>query len=152
MDNLQSKCKNVILISSVGVDRCDRFPYKLLNSFGVLNAKKNSENLLINQSKTKGYNSIICRPGRLVGSPFTNFDLAKLFQIDQGINKGILIDSSGIDQLDGDAERRDVAEVVARIALLDKEPKGKSIIFSIVNQPGDRPKNPKEWNQLIRYL
>lgn len=39
-----------------------------------------------------GYDAVVVRPGRLVGAPFTNFDLAKLLNLDQGSNKGIIID------------------------------------------------------------
>ena len=39
-----------------------------------------------------GYDAVVVRPGRLVGAPFTNLDLPKLFKIDNGSKKGIIID------------------------------------------------------------
>jgi uncharacterized protein YbjT (DUF2867 family) len=38
--------KKIVLLSSIGVDRVDMMPFKLLNSFGVLDAKRQSEDLL----------------------------------------------------------------------------------------------------------
>lgn len=39
-----------------------------------------------------GYDAVVVRPGRLVGAPFTNFDLAKLLKLDNATKKGIIID------------------------------------------------------------
>ena len=38
--------KKVILLSSIGVERAGQFPFKILNTFGVLDAKRDSEKLL----------------------------------------------------------------------------------------------------------
>lgn len=38
--------KKVVLLSSIGVEKVDQMPFKLLNSFGVLDAKRESEDLL----------------------------------------------------------------------------------------------------------
>jgi hypothetical protein len=48
-----------------------------------------------------------------VGAPFTNFDLAKLLNKDQGTDLGIVLDTR--DVLAGDVERADVADSVVRM-------------------------------------
>ena len=76
--------KKIALLSSIGVERADQFPFKILNSFGVLDAKRDSEKLLFQYADKLGYQALVVRPGRLVGAPFTNFDLAKALNLDQG--------------------------------------------------------------------
>jgi uncharacterized protein YbjT (DUF2867 family) len=44
--NSKRRPKKVILLSSIGVERADQFPFKILNTFGVLDAKRDSEKLL----------------------------------------------------------------------------------------------------------
>ena len=39
--------KKIVLLSSIGVEKTDQMPFKLLNSFGVLDAKRESEDLLL---------------------------------------------------------------------------------------------------------
>jgi nucleoside-diphosphate-sugar epimerase len=142
---LEIKPENVVLLSSIGAERVDKIPYKILNSYGVLDEKRNSEVLLFERAKELGFRPIVCRPGRLVGAPFTNFDLAKLFNIDQGSNKGIILDTR--DVLDGDVERADVAESIMRLlcaSLPNKDP----IMYSIINKPGDTPTD-MQWGTLL---
>jgi uncharacterized protein YbjT (DUF2867 family) len=38
--------KKIVLLSSIGVEKVNQMPFKLLNSFGVLDAKRQSEELL----------------------------------------------------------------------------------------------------------
>ena len=141
--------KKIILISSVGVKRCDKFPYKLLNSYEVLDQKRRSEEFLFQRAQERGFNAVVCRPGRLVGEPFTNFDLAKLFKIDQGENKGIVINRD--DVVDGDVQRLDAAESVVRIAsspTLSPKKGVATVVYSIVNKKGPSP-SEDEWTSLI---
>ena len=91
-----------------------------------------------------GFDAIVIRPGRLVGAPFTNFDLAKLLKLDQGTNKGIILDKR--DVLAGDCERADVATAVAKILLSDLvENKN---VFSIINKPGNAPSD-MDWGRML---
>ena len=60
------------LLSSIGVERQSKFPFLILNLFGVLDAKLESEKIFAKRVKEIGSKSIIVRPGRLVGAPFTN--------------------------------------------------------------------------------
>lgn len=90
---------------------------------------------------------MVCRPGRLVGEPFTNFDLAKLLKIDQGDNKGIVLSREDI--LDGDVQRLDVAESVVRIA--SSSLSTSEVVYSIVNKKGPAPSDI-EWSSLFSQL
>eukprot|EP00596_Hydrurales_sp_CCMP1899_P002598 CAMPEP_0119049348 /NCGR_PEP_ID=MMETSP1177-20130426/64180_1 /TAXON_ID=2985 /ORGANISM="Ochromonas sp, Strain CCMP1899" /LENGTH=267 /DNA_ID=CAMNT_0007026445 /DNA_START=103 /DNA_END=903 /DNA_ORIENTATION=+ len=127
--------KKIVLLSSIGVEKVDEMPFKLLNSFGVLDAKRESEELLFRMSDELGYDAVVVRPGRLVGAPFTNFDLAKLLNLDQGSNKGIVIDKR--DVLAGDCERADVATAIAKILVSNLIEKKN--VFSVINKPGEAP-------------
>jgi len=143
MEASKQRPKKVILISSIGVERATSFPFKILNAYGVLTYKLQSEKLLLERARKGGYAACVVRPGRLVGAPFTNSDLAKLFQLDQGSNKGILVSSE--DNLAGDMERTDVATAVVRCLDLNL---GTNAVFSIVNKPGRAP-SPSEWDTLL---
>lgn len=129
---LSSKPKRVVLISSIGVERSKDLPFSILNSFGVLDYKRQSEEALRAFSASTGISSVIVRPGRLVGAPFTNSDLAALFKTDQGSKKKIVV--SRADDVAGDTERRDVATAVCQALTTDME--GTSVTFSMVNSEG----------------
>ena len=77
--------EKVVLITSVGVNRIDEMPFVFLNSFGVLDCKRDGEDAVIAASKEgSGFDYVVVRPGRLVGGPYTNLDVAKLLQIEGG--------------------------------------------------------------------
>lgn len=136
----------IVLLSSIGVERANEIPFSILNSFGVLSAKLESENLLIDKSKDLEYQAIVVRPGRLVGAPFTNFDLAKLLNKDQGDSKGIVMDTR--DVLNGDVERNDVAIAITKILGAKLTTDIFPITFSIINADGDAP-DDFEWGKLM---
>lgn len=148
VNKLSEKPSTVILVSSIGVERRDEFPFKILNSYKVLDQKYFAEKLLVERANKMGIRSIICRPGRLVGAPFTNFDLAKLFQIKQGDNKGIILDTRDI--LNGDIERYDVADSITRLLIKSSENalESQKICYSIVNKKGRSPNN-LQWEKLL---
>ena len=53
---LKSKAeKTVVLVSSVGVLSCEKFPYKLLNSYGVLDQKRKAEEILLQRANERGW-------------------------------------------------------------------------------------------------
>jgi uncharacterized protein YbjT (DUF2867 family) len=73
--------KRIVLVTSVGVERTDQMPFVILNLFGVLDAKKKGEEAIMDAvtSKSGGrFDYVVIRPGRLVGGPYTNEDLAKV--------------------------------------------------------------------------
>ena len=76
--------RQVTLLSSIGVQRRNQFPFVILNLFGVLDSKSAGEIALKEASKRAGFKYAIVRPGRLVGGPYTNPDFAKLLQLDEG--------------------------------------------------------------------
>jgi len=140
------KLKGVILVSSVGVERRTQFPFSILNSYGILDYKYESENVVINNSKKLNYTPIIIRPGRLVGEPFTNFDLAKLLKLTKGNKKNVSI--SYEDVLAGDCERADVAELIALIITNFKSLQFKNNRISLINIDGGEP----DWGSILKSL
>lgn len=74
--------KKVAMVTSVGVDRTDEMPFVILNLFGVLDAKKTGEQAIAAASAQGRFDYVVIRPGRLVGGPFTNLDVAKLMQVE----------------------------------------------------------------------
>jgi hypothetical protein len=62
--------KRIILVSSVGVDRCDQFPYKILNSYGVLDQKRRSEELLLSRAKERGNDTVFAIEFHVVSDLF----------------------------------------------------------------------------------
>ena len=140
----KTKPRRLVLLSSIGVERCDVFPFKILNSYGVLDCKRAAEDVFLSVCRRIGSDAIVVRPGRLVGAPFTNFDLAKLLQKNQGEDKGIVIDVR--ENLAGDVERKDVASAIAK--LIEEETLQSEVIFSIINKPGKEP-TEREWGKLL---
>jgi nucleoside-diphosphate-sugar epimerase len=145
----KSKPQKIVLISSVGVERASKLPFSILNSFGVLDYKRRSEEVLRGFSAETGIPSVIIRPGRLVGAPFTNTDLAALFKTTQGTKKKIITDSR--DVIAGDTERRDVATAVYQSLLVEMEA-GTSATFSIVNAAGAAQSDESLASQLRSLL
>ena len=76
--------KKVVLLTSVGVYRTKEMPFVILNLFGVLDAKRSGEDSVRAAARAGGFEYAIIRPGRLVGGPYTNLDVAKLLQIEGG--------------------------------------------------------------------
>lgn len=135
----------MVLLSSIGVERSTAFPFKILNLYGILDAKLEAEKLFTRRVRAMGSKAIVVRPGRLIGAPFTNFDLAKLLQIDQGTSQGIVVDVREI--LAGDIERKDVAQAIARL-LADTKCLRNEVLFSIINKAGSPP-GEYEWGKLL---
>lgn len=78
------KLKRIVLVTSVGVERTDQMPFLILNLFGVLDAKKKGEEAIMaaaTASSSEKFDYTIIRPGRLVGGPYTNEDLAKVREV-----------------------------------------------------------------------
>ena len=76
--------KKVVIVTSVGVERTKEMPFLVLNLFGVLDDKRNGEDAIISAAESGGFDYAIVRPGRLVGGPYTNLDVARLLQIEGG--------------------------------------------------------------------
>ena len=73
-----------VLITSIGIDRTNEMPFKFLNLFGVLDAKRAGEEAIKAAAQKSGFDYILVRPGRLVGGPWTNYDVANLLKLEGG--------------------------------------------------------------------
>lgn len=105
-----SSVKRIVLLTSVGVNRTGEMPFLILNLFGVLDAKRSGEDAI--KAAAGGFDYAIVRPGRLVGGPFTNLDIAKLLQVEGGAENGL--DLQAGDSLLGDCKRDACAEAVVQ--------------------------------------
>ncbi len=97
--------KRFVFVSSCGVFRKDNFPFKILNTFGVLDAKLYAEKAL----EQSGLPYTIIRPGRLIDGPYTSYDLNTLLRAKTDGKKAIVLGTG--DTLNGDTSRIDVANV-----------------------------------------
>eukprot|EP01040_Poterioochromonas_malhamensis_P014922 gene14922-16609_t len=154
VSSLKKRPEKIALLTSIGVDRRGKIPFSILNSFGVLTEKKRSEDLLIQECNQLKILPIICRPGRLVGEPFTNLDLAKLLKVQQKEEKlGILLEKSSKDFLVGDVRRKDVANSLYYYLRAKAEDLrrvyGSAVVYSVVNDDGKEVIEKEDWNRLI---
>lgn len=137
--------KKICLVTSVGVYRTDEMPFKILNLFGVLDAKRAGEDALKKASTFNGIDYVIVRPGRLIGGPFTNFDVARLLQIEGGAENGVVVAPG--DDLLGDCKRDACAEAIVQALQQDT----KNVEFSIVSS--DQPAlKDREWKELFSSI
>ena len=95
--------KRLVLVSSCGVSRREQFPFKVLNGFGVLDAKLQAETAVI--SAAVPYT--IVRPGRLIDGPYTSYDLNTLVKATTEGKLGVVVATG--DRLVGQTSRIDVA-------------------------------------------
>lgn len=139
-----SNLKRFVLVSSQGVERSDKFPYKILNLFGVLDYKFKAENLL----KNSGLPYTIIRPGRLTDGPYTSYDLNTLIKATSGDRQKIIIAQG--EKLNGETSRITVAEACVQAIKLDCTI---NQTFEIINQSGknEMPDNNKLlfWQKLF---
>ncbi len=137
--------KKVVFLSSVGVTRTKSLPYSILNFCGVLDAKRDSEDLLKSLAATEGFDAVIVRPGRLVGGPWTNTDVSALLKVEEGTRKRVKVEKG--DGLVGDAARVSVAELVVRA--LDRSEADNTEGLCMVNEEGS-PFSDGEWDALFK--
>lgn len=120
--------RRVVLLTSVGVDRTSEMPFLILNLFGVLDAKKAGEDAIREAGERGAFDYAVVRPGRLVGGPYTNLDLAKLMQIEGGAENGVTVQAG--DVLLGDCKRDACAEAVVQCL---ERAECKNAAFSVVS-------------------
>ncbi|MBD2448968.1 SDR family oxidoreductase [Nostoc sp. FACHB-152] len=130
-----------VFVSSCGVHRKDKFPFSVLNGFGVLDAKERGENAIA----ASGLPYTIIRPGRLIDGPFTSYDLNTLLKATTGGKLGVVLGQG--DTLTGDTSRIDVATACVE-SIFSPSTTGKA--FEIVNQ-GTRPP-VIDWEALFSQL
>ncbi|MBD2410784.1 epimerase [Nostoc calcicola FACHB-389] len=130
-----------VFVSSCGILRKDRFPFSVLNAFGVLDAKQKGEEAIANS----GLPYTIIRPGRLIDGPYTSYDLNTLLKAKTGGKYGVVLGTG--DTLLGDASRIDVANACVECL---SYPSTSKKIFEIVNK-GQRPP-VIDWESLFSGL
>jgi uncharacterized protein YbjT (DUF2867 family) len=130
-----------VLVSSCGILRKHQFPFKILNLFGVLDAKEKGEQAIINS----GIPYTIIRPGRLIDGPYTSSDLNTLLQATTQGKLNVVL-STG-DTIIGESSRIDVATACVESLFY---PTSVNKVFEIVNE-GDR--SPIiDWQSLFSQL
>jgi uncharacterized protein YbjT (DUF2867 family) len=130
-----------VFVSSCGILRKNQFPFNILNRFGVLDAKKAGEDVIINS----GIPYTIIRPGRLIDGPFTSYDLNTLLKATTNGRLGVILGKG--DKLSGDSSRIDVAAACVESLFY---PSAANQVFELVNQ-GTRP-NVIDWENLFNQL
>ncbi|KAJ7549791.1 hypothetical protein O6H91_07G069300 [Diphasiastrum complanatum] len=83
-----STVQKFVLVSSVGVTRCDQLPWSIMNLFGVLKFKKMGEDFL----RASGIPYTVIRPGRLTDGPYTSYDLNTLLKATAGNRRAVIVD------------------------------------------------------------
>ncbi|MBT9310991.1 SDR family oxidoreductase [Leptothoe kymatousa] len=137
----QSNAQRFVFVSSLGVERKQQFPFSVLNTYGVLDAKAVAETTL----RSSGLSYTIVRPGRLIDGPYTSYDLNTLIKASTDGKQAVVLGSG--DRLLGQTSRKDVAAACVE-SLGDGATVGK--VFEIINQ-GKRPAT-LDWSQLFATL
>ena len=72
-------------MSSIGVTRRDRFPFNVLNTAGVLDAKASGEGVVRAKVQAGAVGSCaVVRPGQLIGGPYdNNYYLGTIAKLDR---------------------------------------------------------------------
>ncbi|KAF9595989.1 hypothetical protein IFM89_006916 [Coptis chinensis] len=139
---LPSTIKRFVLVSSVGVTKCNELPWSIMNLFGVLKYKKMGEDFVRNS----GLPFTIIRPGRLTDGPYTSYDLNTLLKATAGKRRAVLIGQG--DKLVGEVSRLVVAEACIQALDIDFT---EGQIYEINSVEGEGPgSNTKEWRELFR--
>ena len=133
--------KRFVFVSSCGVLRKDKFPFNILNSFGVLDAKLKGEAAIV----ASGLPYTIIRPARLIDGPYTSYDLNTLLKAKTDGKKAVVIGTG--DTLEGETSRIDVAQVCVE-CLNYEVSAGKA--FEMINS-GSRPPTT-DWEQLLAQI
>jgi uncharacterized protein YbjT (DUF2867 family) len=133
--------KRFVFVSSCGILRKNQLPFSILNGFGVLDAKQQGEEAIINSRLPY----TIIRPGRLIDGPYTSYDLNTLLQAKTDGKFGVVVGKG--DTLTGDTSRIDVAAACVE-SLLYSNASGQ--VFELVNQ-GVRPP-VIDWRQIFSHL
>lgn len=118
-----------VFATSTGVTRHNKFPFFILNLFGVLKFKRQAEEIL----EASGLPYTIIRPARLTDGPYTSYDLNTLLKATSGTRQDVQLSLE--DDQSGEASRIAVAEAMLqalslagtegqRIALESKEGAG----------------------------
>jgi hypothetical protein len=136
--------KHFAYCSSAGVERSNKFPFSILNLFGVLKFKRASEGAL----QGRGLSYTIARPSRLTDGPYTSYDLNTLLKATSGSKQRVVL--SRKDDLLGQASRIATAELLVQ-SLICPELQGETLALS--SEEGQGPgSDSAAWVQLVQAL
>ncbi|GAX28114.1 hypothetical protein FisN_6Lh069 [Fistulifera solaris] len=138
--------KRIVLVTSIGVDRTDQMPFFILNLFGVLDAKKKGEEA-VRKAANENIDYAIIRPGRLIGGPFTNLDVAKLLQLKGGAENGVTVAAG--DVLLGDCKRDACAEAIVQCLT---NAACSNVEFSIVSNENETAWSVEQWTSAFQRM
>lgn len=122
---MQKRLKRFVLVSSCGIMRRKQFPFSVLNLYGVLDAKFQAEESVIQSDLPY----TIFRPGRLIDGPYTSYDLNTLLKAKTEGKLGVVLDRG--DRLSGQASRIDVAALCVE-CLRRETTQGQ--VFEVINR------------------
>ena len=133
--------KRFVLTTSAGVERFNKFPFIILNAFGVLKFKRMGEQEL----QGSGIPYTIIRPGRLTDGPYTSYDLNTLLKGIAGERQDVTL--SLADDLDGETSRIAAAEAIVQALALDV---AENKAFAITSKAGEGPgQDAAKWGALF---
>ncbi|GBF99073.1 hypothetical protein Rsub_11844 [Raphidocelis subcapitata] len=121
--------KRFVFVTSAGVEREGEFPWIVLNAFGVLTFKRQSELALVQS----GIPYTLLRPSRLTDGPYTSYDLNTLLKATSGGKREVVLSPN--DDLKGQASRIVVAEAAVQ-ALAAAEAEGRAFAIESVEGAG----------------
>eukprot|EP00878_Enallax_costatus_P001844 GHUV01002002.1.p1 GENE.GHUV01002002.1~~GHUV01002002.1.p1 ORF type:complete len:298 (+),score=86.12 GHUV01002002.1:151-1044(+) len=133
--------KRFVFVTSAGVERQQQFPWAILNTFGVLRFKRESEKAL----QASGLPYTIIRPSRLTDGPYTSYDLNTLLKSTSGSRKEVTLAAD--DSLLGEASRIAVAEAMVQALQLSSTD---NRAFALASVEGEGPGEDKsKWDKLF---
>lgn len=137
--------KRVVQISSIGTHRTNMIPFSILNTFGILNAKRRGEDHVRREARQKRFAFSIVRPGRLVGGPQTNLGMLRS---DARADWQHVTVARG-DALIGVLSRQSTADAVVLATRWDTN---EDLDFSVVHTQGRSPPAAREWHSLLQTV
>lgn len=144
----EATMRKIVLVTSVGVERTSEMPFTILNLFGVLDAKRAGEDALQTAcADMDNVDFVIVRPGRLVGGPFTNYDVARLLKLQGGAENGV--DVAVGDALLGDCKRDACAAAIVQAL---QQPTARNVAFSLVSNTEKAALSDEQWNAVFTSL
>ncbi|CAM9693569.1 unnamed protein product [Ascophyllum nodosum] len=144
------RLKRFVLLSSVGVERADQFPFLILNAFGVLDAKAKGEETVRRAAEEGGFSYSIVRSGEIKGDPFVTYSPEGAVSAPAGEAR---VPRRMVSLRRGDTEAGDVnpSSVAATFTQAVAQPGAASKSFTVVNVLGDEPTR-KDWDNLFSDL
>lgn len=136
--------QRLVHVSSIGTGRTREFPFLILNSFGILDAKARGEQHVRQAAQRHNIAYSIVRPGRLVGEPHTNVGMLRSDPNPRALDVTV---AAG-DNLRGELSRVAAADAVLLATRWDTD---HNLDFSVVHTRGTAPPTDK-WVRLLQAV